>query len=369
MTPEHPKPHQTHDEIDLFELISDLWAEKWVIVACTVIAAAAAVAYALLSTPVYDASARVMPPSQSDVVGYNVGRLTLASLVGKGGSNETLPPEYKPADVYAVFLRELRSQQTRNLFFEEHYLPYLGINTDAETLERDARDQLQRRFAEVLVVNQPNARERPEDYQVRVELQDPELAAEWANSYVALAASRAERQMLDNVEHDLRSRATVTMQRAQTLLDTARQEREDRVSRLREALQIARALGLENTQVSAGRTNADSELAALVEGDLMYLRGTKALQAELDVLQARTNDAPFIEDYRAMQTRAQVLANVHVDADSVAVFTLDNAAEVPETPIKPKKRMIVALGVVVGGLLGGMVALIRIAVRSRKGNQ
>jgi chain length determinant protein (polysaccharide antigen chain regulator) len=45
------------------------------------------------------------------------------------------------------------------------------------------------------------------------------------------------------------------------------------------------------------------------------------------------------------------------------VFTLDSAAEVPETPVKPKKSLIVALGIVLGGMLGAFIALIRVLIR------
>lgn len=172
--------------------------------------------------------------------------------------------------------------------------------------------------------------------------------------------------MLSNVLVDLRSRASITKEQLLTLEVLAKQQREDRIVRLRESLQIARALGLEDSLINAGRTNADSELAALVEGDLMYLRGTRALQAELEVLQARTNDTPFIEDYRALQTRAQVLDSVVIDETKVAVYTLDSPAEAADTPIKPKKPMILALGIVLGGMLGVMIALVRIVIRKRK---
>jgi len=357
LTPERRYPD---DEIDLFELISDLWAEKWIIAACTFVVAAGALAYAFLSTPVYEATARVLPPTESDIVGYNVGRLTLATM------DESRLDPLKPDDIYSVFTRTLQSQRLRNRFFEEYYLPYLGINAEQEALQVEARETIRRRFASVLSVNQPSARERPEDFQVRVTLQDPELASRWANNFVEMAARQAEQQMINDISNDLRSRAAIAERRLATLESMAEQDRQDRVARLQEAIQIARALGLENSQISAGRTSSDSELAALVEGDLMYLRGTRALEAELEVLQARTNDAPFIADYRMLQTRAQVLDSLTIDESNVAVFTFDSPAEVPDTPIKPRKALILALGILLGGMLGGMTALVRIVIRKRK---
>ncbi|MBU1444622.1 MAG: chain-length determining protein, partial [Gammaproteobacteria bacterium] len=57
------------------------------------------------------------------------------------------------------------------------------------------------------------------------------------------------------------------------------------------------------------------------------------------------------------------LKTVEVRPENVSVFTLDSVAEVPETPIKPKKSLIVALGIVLGGMLGVFVALIKVLIR------
>ena len=52
---QHQAPHQQHlgyadDEIDLRELFGILWAEKWLIVSITAIAAVLSVIYSLLQT-------------------------------------------------------------------------------------------------------------------------------------------------------------------------------------------------------------------------------------------------------------------------------------------------------------------------------
>ncbi|MDZ3990430.1 Wzz/FepE/Etk N-terminal domain-containing protein [Pseudomonas sp. Teo4] len=44
------------EEIDLFELVAGLWKQKVLIILTAVIVTGAAVAYALLATPIYEAS-------------------------------------------------------------------------------------------------------------------------------------------------------------------------------------------------------------------------------------------------------------------------------------------------------------------------
>lgn len=50
------------DEIDLRELACTLWAQKALIIVCTVVITALAAAYAFLSTPVYETEVQTLPP-------------------------------------------------------------------------------------------------------------------------------------------------------------------------------------------------------------------------------------------------------------------------------------------------------------------
>ncbi|WP_178114856.1 LPS O-antigen chain length determinant protein WzzB [Pseudomonas saliphila] len=349
-------PRAEMGEIDLFELCGNLWKEKGLIAAFTILGAVLAIAYALLATPIYKTEATVIPPRQSDIAAFNLGRLSVqAGLI-----------EYTTDQVYAVFKRNLFSASLRNTFFEQHYLPYLGI--DAAQGEAVARDGLLRSFDQILTVSQPDQRGRPDFYEVAVELEDPKLAAAWANQYVDLAAESATQEMAENVSSEISNRSRVAEAGISGLRALAQQQRQDHIARLREALGIASTLGIEDPQVTVGRSFADSELAAFVEGDLMYMRGTRALQAELQMLESRENDDPFIPQLRDLESQLAMLRDISVDKEAVAVFTLDGTAEVPETPIKPKKPLIAVLGTLLGGMLGVGIALLRIALRDRNGS-
>ncbi|MGE8399819.1 MAG: Wzz/FepE/Etk N-terminal domain-containing protein, partial [Burkholderiales bacterium] len=56
-----PERLSSNEDVDLFQLIGWLWAQKILIAAVTVIVALAALAYALLSTPIYQATVAVQP--------------------------------------------------------------------------------------------------------------------------------------------------------------------------------------------------------------------------------------------------------------------------------------------------------------------
>jgi chain length determinant protein (polysaccharide antigen chain regulator) len=83
------------------------------------------------------------------------------------------------------------------------------------------------------------------------------------------------------------------------------------------------------------------------------------------VLKARESDDPFIPELRNLEEKYKLYANVKLDPERVAVFRQDGEVEQPDTPIKPKKILILALGVVLGGMLGLFIALIRLMLKKR----
>lgn len=334
------------DEIDLRELLAGLWAERLLILLVTLVIGGGAAAYAFLSSPVYEAKSSLLPPRQSDIAAYNLGRKT-ANL-----------PNFKVEDVYDIFTRNLTSEAASRSFFRNVYLPSL----DAD--ERQvAQDKLWKRFNEQFSVKAPDVKARPEYFEVRVEYKDPELAAQWSNLYVERAAELARSDMQQNVKQEIDTRAQEIERQIEVLRKAALKQREDRIARLKEALVVADEVGMEAPQVTPGRTASDGDLSSFVDGSLMYMRGAKAIRAELQVLQARQSDDPFLDELRGLQSQLVFLKGIEVKPDNVAVFTLDSAAEVPETPIKPKKALILAIGVVLGGMLGIFIALIRRMLR------
>lgn len=334
------------NEIDLRDLLLALWAERLLIVLVTLVVVLVAAAYVFLISPVYEARSSLLPPRQSDIAGYNLGR-TAANL-----------SEFKVADVYAIFTRNLTSQALKRRFFSEVYLPSLP-----EGQRSRAQDVLWRDFNEQLAVKVPDIKNRPDYFEVRIEHEDPELAADWVNRYVERAAELARKDMQQIVLQEIKTRAQEIERRIEGMRESAVQQREDRIARLREALLVADEVGMSVPLVTPGRTASDGELSSYVDGSLMYMLGGKAIRAELQVLENRQSDDPFIEGLRDLQSQLVFLKGIEVLPDNVAVASLDSIAEVPETPIRPKRGKTLVVAMLLGGLLGMFIALVRRVVR------
>jgi uncharacterized protein involved in exopolysaccharide biosynthesis len=85
----HTTPTTYRDEFDLRELLRTLWAGKLVILACTVIVAAAAVAYALTATEIYRSQAAVQIRDENKVgLPSQMGGLAALAGISVGANDE-----------------------------------------------------------------------------------------------------------------------------------------------------------------------------------------------------------------------------------------------------------------------------------------
>lgn len=341
------QPPAYDDEIDLFELAQSLWQEKLLIIAITVITTAVAIGYALMATPVYEARATLVIPHSADVHTYNEGREPLKLK------------QYSPKEIFEHFTAQLRSRQLRNEFFEQTYLPYLP-----EEKQDAARDALLASMNKLLAVKQVDPKNMPGVYQVSVQLDDPETAAQWVQAYVDLAVMNTKTELKRDIQAEIQLKINGVKKNLEALRETAMRERMAEITRLQEALQIADAVGQESPVMPAGK--AVQEAADYIDRNLTYLRGSKALRAQIKTLQERKSDDPFVDGIYEQEVLLAQLENIVINDASAQVVRIDEAAEVPETRIKPKRSLVAAMGLVAGGMLGVFIALIRSAVRKRK---
>ncbi|MFJ4457261.1 LPS O-antigen chain length determinant protein WzzB [Pseudomonas sp. NPDC089392] len=342
-----PQRPQRNDEIELFDLIQGVWRQKlWVgLVAAPIVAAG--VAYALLATPVYEAKLFVEPPTQNDIAQLNFGR---------GGDSGLAPITVK--EVYETHLQALQSESVRNKFFRDVYFPSVS-----EERRNGSRNGLYSDFNKVLTVA-PAGKGSSTRYAVTVAVSDPQQAAKWVVAFNELAAESAKREMLESNRSDMLIKADNLQNQIDGAQRSARKEREDRITQLKEALAVAKSVGLEKPPLIAEPLSA--QVSAAMGGSLTYMRGSKALEAEIATLEARASDEPFIEGLRPRQEKVTFYRELKLDPSVIQVFEQDGAVEVPDQPIKPKKSLIVLLSLVLG-LGAGFVVAVAKDLWSRRG--
>jgi len=212
---------------------------------------------------------------------------------------------------------------------------------------------------------------------------------------IQLLREKTVKQRHDEVDRletaDVLARKTIT-DKIGTLRVFAKQKRMDRIATLHEAAGIAHSLGIKDPILyKLDKISGASPSSLQIMTDIstpapqLYTLGFDALEAEIKSLSERTSDDPFIPELRDLQEQLAILEHnrqveqlksrknddpfieslrdkereltylesIHVDPQTVITARLDHPAFPPENRIKPKRPLVVALGLVIG-LMGGI---------------
>ncbi|MBO9552024.1 Wzz/FepE/Etk N-terminal domain-containing protein [Pseudomonas sp.] len=340
MLNERQRPRRD-DEIELVDLVRGIWRQKvWVgLVAAPIVAAG--VAYALMATPVYEVKLFVEPPTQNDIAQLNIGR---------GRESGLSPVTVK--EVYETHLQALQSEAVRNTFFRDVYLPSLS-----EEQRRSSRDALYGGFNKALTVASVGNKGGSARYAISAVVSDPQQATKWLVAFNELAAESAKLEVIESSRSDMLIKAGNLESQINSAKSSAREEREDRIAQLKEALVVAKSVGLDKPPlISEGLSG---QVCSAMGGALTYLRGSKALEAEIATLEARSSDEPFIKGLREKQEEVKFYRDLKLDPSAIRVFGKGDAVELPGQPIRPKKSFIVLLSLVLGLGAGFFIGIVK----------
>ncbi|WP_085721636.1 LPS O-antigen chain length determinant protein WzzB [Pseudomonas sp. B22(2017)] len=332
-------------EFDIFDLLEGVWRQRWLVLAVTVVLTALFAIYAMVITPIYQAKVLLQAPLESDINQLNFGR---------GGVGLLAPISAK--EVNDDYKRNLQSDALRQLFYQRVYLPSLR-----EDLREKPPVGLYAKFSSqfIVVVSEPDARAS-----VTVLAEDPQLAADWAVRYAELAGEQTKKELAERVASDFKVEAANIQQSIDAARASAKLERQDRIAQLVEALKIAKSIDLEKPPIIS--STLTGEVSAGMTGSLMYMRGSKALESEIQNLQTRSSDDPFVDGLREREEKVSFYRTFNKVSGEFAVYRQDGVVETPDRPIKPRKVLLVILGVLFGLFAGLFIALVREAWHYRQ---
>jgi len=338
---------QFDDEIDLFELIQSLWKEKVLIVAITAVITLIGGGVAFSLTPIYEATVKMLPPSQSDIA-------ELAKF-------DVLQSSQSQSQSYANFLQILKSNQLRKAFLSQEsvktslFSPKTSLQKALSALEK------------IAVVEIPKKGPKTE-VSFKFQFKDAALAADYANQLIQLAVDQYRVNTAQTFSSKKDQEIKKLKDQKASLISTHEGRLNTEITKLKEAYQIADKLNIIEPRESKDQTVKTEARSSVITEEMRYLysQGTRALSAEIETVTERKKNLAMVDGLLEIGQRLALLNSVSFDVSKVMPVTIDLAAEVPEQRIKPKRSLIVALSGVVGGILAIMFVLIRNAVRNRK---
>lgn len=406
--------NDNNDEIDLRELIRSLWDQRWIIVAITAFITLIAALYAFLATPYYRVQSILRP--------VEVG--VLDSL------NATEVYELKPLEALARVSGGLSSYGNRLEFFQTHEELFADLAREGLTAEQAFEDFNSEAFAMLYPDPKKNQGEFVgmaltypasmdgvsvvNEFVAFVLQQERErvasdlavvIANRKANIEQRIEAARASYQANKEAEiATLLEEAALKRAKLEDELRALRAElkirRENRLNVLEEAIRIARSLGIRKPTTPTAMADAGQGVRTEITSREipLYFLGVDALEAEREVLRARTSDdfvEPrigeiqkeldmlrhnrqvevlqqrqdedlYLKELAKLREEAARLDGIEFDASTLQLARIDQPAQQPLKRLKPKRALVLALGVVLGGMLGVFVALMRNLLQPRR---
>jgi chain length determinant protein (polysaccharide antigen chain regulator) len=332
-----------NDEIDLFDLIDDIWGHKnWVFVGLFFTLLLAGI-YLFKTTPVYQVEAKVKSATAHDLIEFSRSQLQgIYSLDVKGAFSSAQSALLSTG--YRKSFYELKLDQIKAL---------PGAYNESLSLEQNFAD-----FSQLFSIKS-GSKDAESHVELSLKYSDPELASTLLNDFVEYALLRSLRDAYDIMLAKINVRIEALNHQASIMREEYMANKARRILELKEADDISIAIGqtkpvYRNMDLLGGR-----ELP-------LYMLGSKAIQAEAKALESRVKIAKdlargedhFIAGLPKILLEIEMLQAFEVDINKIHLARIDQAAVIPVSPIKPRKLLIVALALIAGIFVGLFMALI-----------
>lgn len=344
--------YSNNDEIDLFDLVDDIWSHKlWVFVGLFATILLAGV-YLFKAVPVYQTESVIKSATDKDLTEFL--RPQLASIYTlsvdqafTAAQSALMSTEYR-RDFYQLKLDDIKAVE--------------GAYNEKITLDQNFTN-----FSKTFSVSASGSKDSQSFVKVSLESSDAEFASKLLNDFVEYALTRRLNDSYETMQAKVNGRLESLNYQADIIREEYMSSKVRRILELKEATEIATAVGQDNPVYR----NMD-----LVGGQLppLYMLGSKAINAEVQALETRdtmAKDLPrgedhFIKGLPKILLEIDSLKTLKIDLDKIKLARVDEVALVPVGPIKPRKLLILALAIVAGLFVGLFMALIVAAYKKHK---
>ena len=361
---------QYNDEIDLADLVRSLWNGKWLVMGTTLATVILAMVYLITVPKSYTGTLYIAPLSIVEANEYLA--LDTTELINVD-SNQ----------LESLFIEDLQLFEGLKKFTEEN--KYIERLENESNLEFTARKESVTR--DLFIISKPVNKKDDTEPKWTIELttQQPELATEVLSNAMSFSNDNVNSQIQNTFDKytNLRAR-NIAMEiedisiTADILLSQEKLSTQVRIAFLKEQAILARAIGIEQNTLTAQTFTTQSALVTNVSQEQpFYLRGYVAIEKEIDTLSSRQAPELFIPELAGLEKRKQQLlrdqsvnrAKIAIKSTPIGTDTFKAARydlSAIEFKTKTRTTLVLALSLVLGGMLGIFVLLIRNAVTREK---
>lgn len=365
MTIQTEKQHTApSDEIDLVELLSVLWAKKWWIILFTFISTVFAGIYAFTAKEEWTSKAEIVSPNTVELGNYLTLRKEYARILG-----EEFDVSAFAGNLYHKFERLSYSLDVREAFLANSEI-YKQLTEDKNEAEK--RKLLNKLARENISITKPDAKKDPNaigrkyafsaetamsaqktltqfiDY-VNQEAFNLDLQLFGVSSREKLADLKFE---YEKIKRDLTIQKKVKLENLSTALDTAGKA---------DVKEYSKVLNNNSNMAISSLAMSDAKIplsdSKLSDSTYLFMLGEKYLKAQIDT--AKQMDVIYPPRFYEIEDKLKKLESLFANAKKVkaTTFAYLSSPDYPVVKDKPKKLIILLIGMVLGLLLssGGIL--------------
>ncbi|QKJ87763.1 LPS O-antigen chain length determinant protein WzzB [Paramixta manurensis] len=302
------------DELDLLDVIAQLWAGKKIIIATIIVMLLLAVVYVFTAKEKWTSQAIITMPSAGQVANYNAALNVLYS-------------QY-PQDKLAI--ADLQSQ-----LFRRFSASVSALSGELKNLE------------EPLDLNvTPVVAGQPEPLSVKFTAQTAKDAQTMVTHYIKQVNDDVVDDYGTDIKHNLAVKTRELTESLAAQERVAKDKKQQRIDVMKQALKVAQASNITESQLRQAEYLSD---------DTLYLLGTKALQSMIE--NEATKPLVFDDDYYNTQRALLLITDLKVKVDNLQSFRYIMKPDLPIRRDSPKKALALVLAVLLGGIIGSGIVL------------
>lgn len=389
-----------NNEIDLFEILIKLWQEKLIIICTTLAITIISMIYAYQLTPIYLVNAQISPPTEADLSQFEMKidpekvmpfiytpgmafrqqqeLMSLSSSSSSSSFDKKNSPKIKTDIAFTKFLAILESHS--------HILSlaYKNQKLIKEALNINIDDNLIKNITELRVIEFPNTIDKiselaPDRYSISIMGSNREALRKLLTIDLKIASESTTQQIKNFLINQTTKKLNQKIIQQRYIIETLQSQinarksyllstRHDRIIELEAAAKIAATLNIKEPLISLFDKEKDTTP--------LYLQGEKLLHAKIGHLKKLKDNIFIDDDLQSMKAQIVLVKNDQSIIqfkeekekllNNTSILNFSNVIfNAPEKPIKPKKSIIVSIGIILGSFIGLLLAITKIAVNNK----
>ncbi|KQN68048.1 chain length determination protein [Serratia sp. Leaf51] len=312
---------KTSDEIDLMDLVIQIWRGKWIVVSFVVVAIILAVIYLSVAKQKWTSEAIVTYPDSGQIANYNNAMGVLYGLT--------------PSSVPTVI-------DVQERFFGR-------FNSAISALSEQLANQP---ISEKLTII-PAVKDQPTPLKISYTASGAGEAQKTLTTYIQQINKRVVTELDNDLQTSINSKIEDLKQDLATQEKVAQEKKDLRLKMLNQALIVAQESHIKDTLVQQAETLSE---------DTLFVLGSDALSATIK--NEATRPLPLDASYYNARQALMAISALKSKPDSTYALRYVMKPDLPVHRDSPKKSIILVLAVLLGGILGAGVVLARNAIKN-----